>query len=139
MTSKVAILIAALILSISPVLAQDVPSNRNIIVTTTPDIDGYKIVEYKGVVRGMVVRQPTIMQGFKANIKSIVGGTMNSLNQMCEQARSQAYEMMLAKAAEVGANAVVGMHYDSTAFNSSSSDMGCEIVAYGTAVRIQPR
>ncbi|MBK7749174.1 MAG: YbjQ family protein [Candidatus Obscuribacter sp.] len=108
------------------------------IVTTTMNVDGYRIVDYKGVVRGMIVRQPTIMQGFKASFKSIVGGTMGSYSEMCEQARNQAYESMVAKAGALGANAIVGMRYDSTAFNASATDMGCEIVAYGTAVTIEP-
>lgn len=113
-------------------------ANARMIVTTTMNVDGYRVVDYKGVVRGMIVRQPTIMQGFKASFKSIVGGTMGSYSEMCEQARTQAYESMVAKAAALGANAIVGMRYDSTAFNASATDMGCEIVAYGTAVTIEP-
>ena len=76
-------------------------------VTTTFDIEGYKIVEYKGIVRGIIVLAPTIAQGFLGGLKSIIGGNIGAYTEMCEQAREQAYELMIQHAQGVGANAVV--------------------------------
>lgn len=108
----------------------------SLIVTTTPNVDGYRVIEYKGLVRGVAVRQPTIMQGFKASFKSIVGGNIGSYEQMCEQAREKAYQMMVDKATAMGANAVLAVRFDTSAFNSSPQEMGSEVICYGTAVII---
>ena len=83
-------------------------------VTTTFTIEGYRIREYKGVVRGIIVRAPTISQGFFGGLKSIVGGKIGAYTQMCEQARQQAYDLMLDHAKALGANAVVGLHFDAS-------------------------
>ena len=64
-------------------------------VTTTFNIEGFKIVDYKGVVRGIIVRAPTIAQGFLGGLKSIIGGNIGAYTEMCEQAREQAYELMI--------------------------------------------
>ncbi|MFO1022046.1 MAG: YbjQ family protein [Planctomycetales bacterium] len=106
------------------------------LVTTTLDIEGYCIVEYLGVVRGIVVRSPTIAQGFFGNLKSIIGGHISSFTEMCEQARQHAYEEMLQHAAELGADAIVGMRYDASEVGSKAV-MATEVLCYGTAVRIQ--
>lgn len=79
------------------------------VVTTTFTIEGYRIREYKGIVRGIIVRAPTISQGILGGLKSIVGGRIGAFTEMCEQARSQAYDLMLQHARELGANAVVGL------------------------------
>ena len=78
-------------------------------VTTTFSIDGYRISEYKGLVRGIIVRAPTIGQGILGGLKAIVGGQIGAYAEMCEQARQQAYERLLAHAQQLGANAVVGL------------------------------
>ncbi len=77
-------------------------------VTTTFSLDGYRITEYKGLVRGIVVRAPTIGQGILGGLKSIVGGQIGAYTEMCEQARQQAFELLLEHAEGLGANAVVG-------------------------------
>ncbi|MCA9054965.1 MAG: YbjQ family protein, partial [Planctomycetaceae bacterium] len=78
-------------------------------VTTTFTIEGYRIVEYRGLVRGITVRAPTIAQGIVGGLKNIIGGRIGAYTEMCEQAREQAYESMLEHAEEVGANAIVGV------------------------------
>ncbi len=86
----------------------------NIPVTTTFNIDGYRIINYLGIVRGIVVRAPTISQGILGGLKSIVGGKIGAYTEMCEQARQQAYEVLIQHAVAVGANAVVGLRYDAS-------------------------
>lgn len=106
------------------------------IVTTTFTVEGHEIVEYKGVVRGIVVRSPTIAQGIVGGLKNLVGGHIGAYTQMCEQARLHAYELMLEHAAELGADAIVGMHFDASEVVSKMS--ATEVLCYGTAVVLRP-
>jgi uncharacterized protein YbjQ (UPF0145 family) len=104
-------------------------------VTTTFSIEGHKIVEYKGIVRGITVRSPTIAQGIAGGLKSIVGGRIGAYTEMCEQARQQAYELLLQHAEDIGANAIVGLRYDASEVVSQGS--ATEVLCYGTAVVIE--
>jgi uncharacterized protein YbjQ (UPF0145 family) len=110
--------------------------NSNIWVTTAFGFEGYRVREYRGLVRGIVVRSPTISQGILGGLKSIVGGQIGAYTEMCETARQQAYDLMLQHAAEVGANAVVGFRYDASEVVSKGS--ATEVLCYGTAVVIEP-
>jgi uncharacterized protein YbjQ (UPF0145 family) len=105
-------------------------------VSTTFTIEGCRIREYKGIARGIIVRSPTIAQGVLGSLENIVGGRIESYTEMCEQARQQAYELMLQHAWEMGANAVVGMRYDASEVVSVGS--ATEVLCYGTAVIIEP-
>jgi uncharacterized protein YbjQ (UPF0145 family) len=104
-------------------------------VTTTFTIEGYRIREYKGLVRGLIVRSPTIAQGIFGGLKSIIGGRIGAYIEMCEQARQQAYDLLLQHATELGANAVVGFRYDASEVVSQES--ATEVLCYGTAVVIE--
>ncbi len=106
-------------------------------VTTTFSFEGYRIVEYKGLARGIIVRAPTIAQGILGGLKSIIGGQIGAYTEMCEQARAQAFERLLQQAQALGANAIVGMRYDASEVASRSSG-GTEVLCYGTAVVIEP-
>ncbi len=105
-------------------------------VTTTFTIEGYRIVRYLGVVRGIIVRAPTISQGFLGGLKSIIGGQIGAYTQMCEQARKQAYDLLIDHATALGANAVVGLRFDASEVASKSS--ATEVLCYGTAVVLEP-
>ena len=105
------------------------------LVSTTFDIPGYRIISHKGLVRGIIVRSPTIAQGILVGLKSIIGGRIGAYTEMCEQGRQHAYESMIAHAAELGANAIIGVRYD-------ASDLGAnlaatEVLCYGTAVTVE--
>jgi uncharacterized protein YbjQ (UPF0145 family) len=106
-------------------------------VTTTFSIDGYRIAEYKGLVRGIIVRAPTISQGFFAALKGLIGGNIGAYQEMCEQARQQAYDAMVEHAEDLGANAIVGVHYDASEVGAGRSPAS-EVLCYGTAVVIKP-
>jgi uncharacterized protein YbjQ (UPF0145 family) len=114
------------------------PPVAPIMVTTTDSFEGYRVREYKGIVRGVTVRVPGPMSSFKANIKSMVGGKISPYMRMCEEARQQAMDMMIERAQAVGANAVLAFRYDSSSYGESD-EMGTEVVCYGTAVVIGPR
>jgi uncharacterized protein YbjQ (UPF0145 family) len=107
---------------------------KQIPVTTTFTFEGYKIVDYKGIVRGIIVRSPTFKQGFVGGLKSIVGGQISEFTDVCEQTRQDAYDVMIEHAVKVGANAVVGIRYDATEIGGSSVT---EVLCYGTAVVIE--
>lgn len=104
--------------------------------TTTFNLEGYRIVKYLGVVRGIIVRAPTIAQGFLGGLKSIVGGQIGSYTQMCEQTRQQAFDLLIDHAVAVGANAVVGLRFDASEVASKFN--ATEVLCYGTAVVIEP-
>jgi uncharacterized protein YbjQ (UPF0145 family) len=106
------------------------------VVTTTFTIEGYRIKQYLGVVRGIIVRSPTIAQGFFGGLKSIVGGQIGSYTEMCERARQQAYQLLIDHGRAVGANAIVGLRYDASEIGSKASS-ATEVLCYGTAVLIE--
>jgi uncharacterized protein YbjQ (UPF0145 family) len=105
-------------------------------VTTTFTVEGHRIVEYKGIVRGITVRAPTIVQGILGGLKNIIGGRIGAYTEMCEQARLQAYELICRHAEEVGANAILGFRYDASEVVSKGS--ATEVLCYGTAVVVTP-
>jgi uncharacterized protein YbjQ (UPF0145 family) len=112
--------------------------DRSLPVTTTFTIEGFRIEQYLGVVRGLVVRSPTIAQGIMGGLKSIIGGTIGSYTEMCEQTRQQAYDKLVDHARELGANAVVGLRYDASEIGGGRGASATEVLCYGTAVVIVP-
>jgi uncharacterized protein YbjQ (UPF0145 family) len=103
-------------------------------VTTALELPGQKIVRNLGVVRGIVVRSRSIVGNIGAALQSLVGGNITLYSELCEKARDDAFKLMLAHAAEHGANAVIGMRYDA----NEVADGITEVLAYGTAVVVQP-
>jgi uncharacterized protein YbjQ (UPF0145 family) len=104
-------------------------------VTTTFNFEGHRIVKYLGVVRGLVVRAPTISQGIAGGLKSIIGGRIGAYTDMCEQTRQQAFDLLIDHARQMGANAVVGVRFDAAEVGKTSG--ATEVLAYGTAVVIE--
>ena len=109
----------------------------NIPVTTTFTIEGYRIKSYLGVVRGIIVRAPTIAQGIMGGLKSIIGGRIGAYTEMCEQTRQQAYDLLIDHATALGANAVVGLRFDASDIGTKTSG-ATEVLCYGTAVVLEP-
>ena len=106
-----------------------------LVVTTTFDVQGRRVREYKGVVRGITVRAPTISQGILGGLKSIIGGRIGAYTEMCEQARQVAYDLMVEHARQLGANGIVGVSYDAAEVASRAS--ATEVLCYGTAVVLE--
>lgn len=102
-------------------------------VTTAFELPGRRIVRNLGVVRGIVVRSRSVIGNFGASIQTLFGGNITIFTELCEQARSDAYQLLLRHAADVGANAVVGMRYDANEVMSGVT----EVLAYGTAVVVE--
>lgn len=112
-----------------------VERTAQIIVTTAPDIAGHAILEYLGVVRGIIVRSPSIGQGILGSLKSLGGGNIQEFVDVCEAARHDAYAQMVEHAEALGAHAIIAMRYDATEFMQGAT----EVLAYGTAVRLERR
>lgn len=102
-------------------------------VTTGNNLEGYEVAEYLGVVRGIVVRAQTISQGIRGAFSSILGGNIRAYEEVCEQARSEAFARMVQHAQDKGADAVLAMRYDATEFAQGVT----EVLAYGTAVVVE--
>ncbi len=107
-----------------------VPHNM---VTTAFVLDGYTIVRNLGLVRGIIVRSRSIVGTIGAGLQTLIGGNITLLTNLCEQTREHAFDLMLAHAAELGANAVIGMRYDATEIMNGVT----EVLAYGTAVYVE--
>jgi uncharacterized protein YbjQ (UPF0145 family) len=115
----------------SPVAGRMVAHNM---VTTQFELDGFRVVRTLGVVRGITVRSRSIFGSIGAGLQTIVGGNISLLTNLCEKARSEAFDLMLQHAADLGGNAVVGARYDATEVMQGVT----EVLAYGTAVFVEP-
>ena len=104
------------------------------IVTTMNDIPGYEVDEVYGEVMGLTVRSRNIGSQFGAGLKSLFGGELKGMTKALADSRQQVIERMVAEAEAKGANAIVGMRFDTSEMGSNWT----EICAYGTAVRIRP-
>jgi uncharacterized protein YbjQ (UPF0145 family) len=101
--------------------------------STTFDLPGYRAVRSLGVVRGITVRSRGWAGQMAAGLRTIVGGKIHEYVVMCEEAREEAFDLMLKHADELGANAIIGVRYDATEL----SEMMTEVLAYGTAVIVE--
>ena len=103
------------------------------LVTTAFTLDGYRIVRNLGLVRGIVVRSRSIFGTIGAGLQTIVGGNISLLTELCEKTRSDAFELMMRHATDLGGNAVIGARYDATEVMSGVT----EVLCYGTAVVVE--
>jgi uncharacterized protein YbjQ (UPF0145 family) len=104
------------------------------VVVTTDQISHYRIIETKGQVFGVVVRSRGLGGNILAGLRSVVGGEIIEYTRMLEDARRHAIDRMVQNATVMGANAIVRMQFDSSEIGNVMS----EVVAYGTAVVIEP-
>jgi len=102
-------------------------------VTTTFGFDGWRIVKYYGVVRGICVRSRSIVGNVAGVLKSLVGGNIGVFEELCEKARKEAFDVMMQHAEELGANGIIGMRYDANEVMGGIT----EVLAYGTAVGLE--
>ncbi|HEY5404872.1 MAG TPA: YbjQ family protein [Pyrinomonadaceae bacterium] len=103
-------------------------------VTTAFELPNYRVVQNLGVVRGIVVRSRNVFATLGATLQTIVGGNITVWTSLCEQTRTDAFEIMIQHATEIGANAIVGARYDTTELSAGVT----EVLAYGTAVIVEP-
>jgi len=103
------------------------------LVSTTNDMPGYRIVRHVGLVRGITVRSRSVLGNFAGGIQSLFGGKLSVFVTLAETARQEAYDHLCAHATEAGANAIIGMRYDANEIMEGIT----EVLAYGTAVVVE--
>ncbi len=104
------------------------------IVATTNDLAGYRIVRQLGVVRGITVRSRNVISDAIGGVQSMIGGKVGTYVKLAEAARQEAYDDLIAHAREMGANAILAMRYDANEIMPGVT----EVLAYGTAVVVEP-
>ncbi len=104
------------------------------LVTTRFDLAGYRVTRNLGVVRGIIVRSRSVVGNFGAAIQQVFGGNITIYTRLCEEARGDAYELMIRHADQLGANAILGVRYDATEVGPGVT----EVLCYGTAVQTIP-
>ena len=102
-------------------------------VTTAFELPGCRIVRNLSVVRGITVRSRSVVGNFLGGLQSLFGGNITIYTDLCEQARRETYDDMLAHARQMGANAIIGMRYDATEVMAGLT----EVLCYGTAVVVE--
>jgi uncharacterized protein YbjQ (UPF0145 family) len=103
------------------------------LITTTNDIHGYRVVRHIGLVRGLSVRSRSIIGNVSASFQILFGGSIKAYTKLAEDARQEAFELLVAQAEQVGANAILAMRYDANEIASAVT----EVIAYGTAVQVE--
>jgi uncharacterized protein YbjQ (UPF0145 family) len=104
------------------------------IVTTTNELAGYRVVRHLGLVRGITVRSRNVFGTIGASLQSLFGGKISLYTGLAERAREEAYELMVEHAQGMGANAILAMRYDANDIAAGIT----EVLAYGTAVVVEP-
>lgn len=107
----------------------------NKLVTTALTLPGYEVVRSLGIVRGFTVRSRSIVGNFIGGLQTLFGGNISVYTNLCEQARSEAYDLMCQHARQHGANAIIMVRYDATELMAGLT----EVLCYGTAVVVEPR
>ncbi|HMG73928.1 MAG TPA: YbjQ family protein [Pyrinomonadaceae bacterium] len=102
--------------------------------TTAFELPNFRITQNLGVVRGIVVRSRNLFATLGATFQTLVGGNITIWTRMCEETRSDAFDILIQHASEIGGNAIIGMRYDTTEISTGVT----EVIAYGTAVIVEP-
>ena len=106
---------------------------QHAMTTTAFTLDGYRVVKNHGIVRGITVRSRSIFGSIGGSLQTLLGGNITLFSELCERAREEAFELMMAHAQEHGANAVIGVRYDATEIAAGIT----EVLCYGTAVFVE--
>lgn len=104
-------------------------------ITTTNELEGHRVTRPLGVVRGLTVRSRSVLGNLGASLQTILGGNITLYTELAEKARQEAFDLMVQHAQERGVNAILAMRYDA----NEITDGVTEVLAYGTAVVVEPR
>jgi uncharacterized protein YbjQ (UPF0145 family) len=107
--------------------------SNSLLITTSTSLEGYKITQQLGLVRGITVRSRSILGNMAGGFMTIFGGKSTIYTELCEKAREEAYQLLVQHAREMGANAIVNMRYDANEVMAGLT----EVLAYGTAVVVE--
>lgn len=104
------------------------------LVATTNDLAGYRIVRHLGMARGVTVRSRNAVSDFVGGIHAMIGGRITAYVKLAEMGRAEAYSELVSHAQSLGANAVIAVRYDATEIMPGTT----EVLCYGTAVVVEP-
>ena len=104
------------------------------IVATTNDLTGHRIVRHIGMVRGVTVRSRNVISDAIGGVQSMIGGRVGAYVKLAEAARQEAYDELVKHAQDHGANAILAVRYDATEIMPGVT----EVLAYGAAVVVEP-
>ncbi len=104
------------------------------LVVTTNDLPGYRVVRNLGMVKGLTVRSRSVVGNLGAAIQIFFGGNITVYTKLAEQTRQEAFDLLVKNAQSMGANAVLAMRYDANEIAAAVT----EVLAYGTAVVVEP-
>ena len=108
---------------------------QHAMTTTAFELEGYTVRKNLGIVRGITVRSRSIIGSLGASLQTLIGGNISLFTELCERAREEAFELMLQHAAQMGANAIIGVRYDATEVMQGVS----EVLCYGTAIVVEQK
>jgi len=103
------------------------------IIATTDTIEGYRVVEVQGLVRGATIRARHLGRDVMASLRNLAGGEVLEYTKMLAEAREQAIDRLIEEAEALGANAVIGFRFQTSMIMRGAAEM----LAYGTAVRLE--
>src|SRR3954464_1096526 len=106
---------------------------QNNMITTSFHLEGYRILQHCGVVRGITVRSRSLLGNLAGGFQTIFGGKISIYVELCERARQEAFEQLIEHASHTGANAIINMRYDANEVMNGVT----EVLAYGTAVIVE--
>ena len=110
------------------------PLDGSFVSTTANALDGYRVVQTYGVVRGIIVRSRGALGMVGVSLQRFFGGDITLLTELCERSRADAFAATIAHAQSLGANALIALRYDATEVMPGVT----EVLCYGTAVRVAP-
>ena len=103
------------------------------IVTTSTHLEGYRVTQHLGLVRGIIVRSRSLLGNIAGGLQTLIGGNITIYTELCEKTREDAYRLMITHAEQVNANAIINMRYDANEVMQGVT----EVLAYGTAVVVE--
>jgi len=117
----------------TPSARTSTPQLSDAMVTTAPELPGYRTVRSLGLVRGITVRSRSVVGNFIGGLQTLFGGNITIYTELCEQAREETYRDMVTHARQLGANAIIAVRYDATELMAGLT----EVLCYGTAVVVE--
>lgn len=109
--------------------------NQSLLITTSTSLEGYQVTRQLGLVRGITVRSRSLLGNMAGGFMTLFGGRSSIYTELCEKTREEALQLMIQHAREMGANAIINMRYDANEVMGGVT----EVLAYGTAVYVEPR
>jgi uncharacterized protein YbjQ (UPF0145 family) len=102
-------------------------------ITTSTELEGYRVLRNLGVVRGITVRSRSLLGNLAGGLQTLLGGQISIYVDLCEKTREEAFQFMMQHAVERGGNAIIAMRYDANEVMNGVT----EVLAYGTAVVVE--